>query len=330
MDLETDMSRFDDFVILTTTYKTVHNHELTVNLLYPKSLNELSQQLRTRPVLLRYHGGGLVGGYSLYPGFFNPWYLELAKENSAIIVSPDYRLLPESSVMEILEDVEDNWKWIHQALPAFLEQQTQGTIQPDLSRIMCVGDSAGGYLSLQMGLNHPSEIRAINAVYPVVDFKSPYFCNGQERPVFNMPTFPRDCLERHMEEVKRQETLTQKPVIVSSGAGNERLELMFSLCQYGRLGNFFPDDTLAPYPLKKLDQGARFPSGGVLVLHGKDDTVAPVEQSYGLASKLAEIDPELNFKLIVRDGEHGFDHSAKLRDEWLWNAVQDILKAWLE
>jgi acetyl esterase/lipase len=272
----------------------------------------------------------LVGGYSLYPAFFNPWYLELAKENSAIIVSPDYRLLPESSVMDILEDVEDNWKWIPQALPTFLEQQTEGTIKADLSRIMCVGDSAGGYLSLQMGLNHPSEIRAINAVYPVVDFKSPHFCNGQERPVFNMPTFPRDCLERHMEEVKRQETLEQKPVIVSSRAGNERLELMFSLCQHGRLGSFFPDNTIAPYPLKKLDHGARFPRGGVLVLHGKDDTVAPVEQSYGLANKLAEIDPELNFKLIVRDGEHGFDHSAKLRDEWLWNAVQDILKAWLE
>lgn len=87
---------------------------------------------------------------------------------------------------------------------------------------------------------------------------------------------------------------------------------------------------MAPYPLKKLDQGARFPRGGVVVLHGKDDTVASIEKSYMLGKKLSEVDPELDFKLVVRDGEHGFDHSAKLRDKWLWDAIQGILKAWLE
>lgn len=34
------MSRFDEFVTLTTTYKTVHDHELAVDMLYPKSLLE--------------------------------------------------------------------------------------------------------------------------------------------------------------------------------------------------------------------------------------------------------------------------------------------------
>jgi acetyl esterase/lipase len=207
-----DLSRFDEFIILTTTYKTVHDHELTVDVLYPKSLDEQSHQQprsKPRPTILRYHGGGLVGGSSLYAPFFNPWYLELAKENLAIIVSPNYRLLPESSVTDILEDVEDHWQWTHRAMPQSLEE-TAGTLQADLSRIMTVGDSAGGYLSLQMGLDHASEIRAVNAVYPVVDFKTPQFCNGEERPVFNMPPFPRNNLERHMEDVKKQQALKSR------------------------------------------------------------------------------------------------------------------------
>ncbi|KAJ5393631.1 uncharacterized protein N7487_011272 [Penicillium crustosum] len=182
-----------------------------VDVFYPKSLDlPFDQQLRhkPRPILLRYHGGGLAGGSSLYPPFFSPWYLELAKENLAIIVFPNYRPLLESSVMDILEDAEDHWQWTHRDMPLFLEQETAGALQADLSRIMSVGESAGGYLSLQMGLNHASKICAVNAVYPVVDFKAPRFCNGQQKPVFNMSPFPRNYLERHMEEVKRQEALT--------------------------------------------------------------------------------------------------------------------------
>lgn len=182
-----------------------------VDVFYPKSLDlPFDQQLRhkPRPILLRYHGGGLAGGSSLYPPFFSPWYLELAKENLAIIVFPNYRPLLESSVMDILEDAEDHWQWTHRDMPLFLEQETAGALQADLSRIMSVGESAGGYLSLQMGLNHASKICAVNAVYPVVDFKTPRFCNGQQKPVFNMSPFPRNYLERHMEEVKRQEALT--------------------------------------------------------------------------------------------------------------------------
>ncbi|KAF7591461.1 hypothetical protein BBP40_001507 [Aspergillus hancockii] len=267
-----DLSRFDEFFIITTTYKTVGKHAITVGVLYPKSLAEPSNwPLRSvpRPVLLRYHGGGLIAGYSLFPPFFNPWYLELAQEHSAIIVSPDYRLLPESSVLEA-----------------------------DLSRIMTVGDSARGYLSLQMGLSHPAEIRAVNAVYPMVNPKAPYFSGGQERPVFNLPSYPQDTLKRHLDRIKREEDLTQEPVIVSAAADPDRFRLMFATCQHGQVGQLFPAAPISPYPLERLEAGARFPRGGVLVLHGQQDSVAPVEESYLLKTKTAEVDPSLNSALL--------------------------------
>lgn len=81
-------------------------------------------------------------------------------------------------------------------------------------------------------------------------------------------------------------------MIVSSGVAQDRVILMFSLRQHGRLGSLFPDDTIAPY-----------------------------SQEIGTRSSLAEVDPELDFKLVVRNGKYGFDHSAKLQDEWSLNAV---------
>lgn len=105
---------------------------------------------------------------------------------------------------------------------------------------------------------------------------------------------------------------------------------MFAACQHGQLGQLFPADPIRPYPLERIHAGARFPRGGVLILHGRDDSVAPVEESYALRRKLAQIDPSLNFRLVVRDGEHGFDHLAKLHDVWLWDAIQDIIRSWLD
>ncbi|KAL4986247.1 alpha/beta-hydrolase [Aspergillus falconensis] len=328
-----DLSRFDAFFIISVAYKTVHDHEITVDVLYPKSLIEPpNQHLLSvpRPVLLRYHGGGLIAGYSLFPPFFSPWYLELAREYSAIIISPNYRLLPESSVLEVLEDVEDHWQWMHQSLPTLLQRETEGMVKADLSRIMTIGDSAGGYLSLQIGLSHPDKIRAVNAVYPMVNPKAPSFSSGQERAVFNLPAYPPDTLRLHLDDIRRQEAVTQKPVIVSAAADADRLRLMFATCQHGQIGQLFPAAPISPYLLERLDAGARFPRGGVLILHGRDDTVAPVEESYLLQRKLAELDPSLNFRLVVRDGEHGFDHLAKLHDVWLWDAIQDIVRSWLD
>ncbi|KAL4767521.1 alpha/beta-hydrolase [Aspergillus nidulans var. acristatus] len=329
----TDWSRFDAFSIISVGYKTVGSHTITVDVLYSKSLNEPTQQHLLsvpRPVLLRYHGGGLIAGYSLFPTFFSPWYLQLAQEYSAIIVSPNYRLLPESSVLEVLEDVEDHWHWMLQSLPFLLQRETKGTVKADLSRIMTIGDSAGGYLSLQMGLSHPDQIRAVNAVYPMVNPKAHHFSSGQERPVFNLPAYPPNTLSLHLDNIRRQEAVTQESAIVSAAADADRLRLMFAVYQHGQLGQLFPAAPISPYLLERLDAGAQFPRGGVLILHGRDDSVSPVEESNLLREKLAQVDPSLNFRLVVLDGEHGFDHPAKLHDVWLWDAIQDIVRSWLD
>jgi acetyl esterase/lipase len=70
--------------------------------------------------------------------------LDFALENQAIIVSPNYRLLPEATGEEILEDLGDFWKWLHEGgLTQFISSAGHAFINPDLDRILMLGESAG-------------------------------------------------------------------------------------------------------------------------------------------------------------------------------------------
>lgn len=95
------------------------------------------------PILYHIHGGFLVTAHGLFAPFFPKWVDRLALEHSAIIVSPDYRLLPsENGVADVLEDVEDGWKWIQSSLASLLEKIAPG-VEPDFHRVLLAGGSAG-------------------------------------------------------------------------------------------------------------------------------------------------------------------------------------------
>jgi acetyl esterase/lipase len=64
------------------------------------------------PVLVRFHGGFLITGAALYPDFIPQWSLDYCRQHNAILVAPDYRLLPESNGVDILDDLDDFWKWL--------------------------------------------------------------------------------------------------------------------------------------------------------------------------------------------------------------------------
>ena len=64
-------------------------------------------------------------------------------------MAPDYRLLPEATGAEVLDDVQDFWRWLHNTLPTLT---TTWNAVPDLTRLACTGQSAGGYLAVQSAL----------------------------------------------------------------------------------------------------------------------------------------------------------------------------------
>jgi len=72
--------------------------------------------------------------------------LDFALRNSAIIVNPDYRLLPEATGNEILDDVSDFWAWLRGVFVGEMDRLGTG-IAPDLHNILVRGESAGEFRS---------------------------------------------------------------------------------------------------------------------------------------------------------------------------------------
>ncbi|KAF7553350.1 hypothetical protein G7Z17_g3703 [Cylindrodendrum hubeiense] len=320
-----EFSRFSNFDIIRATHKIVADHEIFAHILVPKHLNMQSKLSKHHPIILRFHGGGFATASGLFPAWFAPWVLELASRHSAVIVSADHRLIPESSIDDVLEDVEDFWKWAHDQLPGFILKQTKGAVQVDTSRIMTCGESAGGYLSLQLGLNHPKEIKAVTAAYPMIDYKSPHFTDISEAPILGCPFIPASLIEDHVDRIRKGEVSS----IISADDTLERLKFMFCLIQNGKYPEFFPPNRRDLDIFDKLDDGAMFPRGGVFILHGNEDEVVPTEGSIKLSDKLRDIDQELNFRLTIQQGNHGFDASAKIDDKWLAEGLKDLIAAWL-
>jgi acetyl esterase/lipase len=116
--------RYDSFDVYRTHYKKIRDHEIEVGILIPKGLKP-----GVHPVFVRFHGGGCVSpflysaqrahtltlhkvsGTWAYPDWFANWLVPLVHRNNAIIVSPNYRLLPEHNGNDIQEDLVDFWTW---------------------------------------------------------------------------------------------------------------------------------------------------------------------------------------------------------------------------
>lgn len=104
---------------------------------------------------------------------------------------------------------------------------------------------------------------------------------------------------------------------------------MFGLFQHGLFGDLFPIHQRGLFPLLRLEDGARFPRGGVLVWHGRKDSVIPVEGSLKLQEVVSKHDRDLDLRLVIREGEHGFDHDANIDDQWAAEALSGCVTSWV-
>lgn len=89
--------------------------------------------------------------------------LDLAEARGAIFVSPVYRLLPEATGSDIMDDLEDFWEWVGQSLSTYAAEKWP-RLTVDLERTAVCGESAGGYLALQSAFLFPPAATRIKAV----------------------------------------------------------------------------------------------------------------------------------------------------------------------
>ena len=130
-------------------------HELVVRVYRP------SDAAGVLPAVLHIHGGGYVMGSVATNHLSN---IELARSASALIVSVDYRLAPETVAPGAVEDCYVALQWLHESA----EQ-----LGVDRAKIAVRGESAGGGLAAALALlardRGGPAIAHQNLVYPMLD-----------------------------------------------------------------------------------------------------------------------------------------------------------------
>ncbi|KAI2671609.1 hypothetical protein CBS147355_8601 [Penicillium roqueforti] len=321
--------KYEPFQVINTSYKSFNQgrSHINVDILIPRAI--LSQQeLSKCAVMIRIHGGFLVTGSSRYPVWFANWTLDYAISTGAIIVAPDYRLLPEVSGKDILEDMDDFWHWIHSPkFAATIKDAGYGHIVPDIDKLIVVGESAGGYLAIQLALSYPSEIRAVIAAYPVLDLKSKFYTEAYPKTILGVPNMPNEIIEEHIAAMRT----APLPTVATAADPPDRLKLAFSIFQNGRLLEFLGSEDYL-FPMKRVENLAA--AGGLklpptFIFHGKQDSAVPFEGSQRFFDLVREKAPDAIVKLHGLDADHGFDFATTLETDWLKDGLEIITGAWL-
>ena len=309
--------KFAKFNVTTTHYKIVNNQEIPLYVIIPKGVHT-----GKRPILVHFHGGYLIAGHALYPDWTAQWSLDYATLHSAIRISANYRLLPESKGLDILSDVRDLFTWIENDLPAYLKR-IGSDITPDYDRVASYGESAGGYLAIQSGLMRSDLVKAVIAAYPMTYLDSPWYSVAStDKSPFGAPQIPREPLDQHIASIESGK-------IATGSFPPERMQLALPVLQNGLFPQIMGTDE-SLYPAKvveKRKEGEKAPF--LFVLHGTEDTAVPCEHSVDFV-KLWE--NKLGQGSVIgkfESGDHGHDGTATLETPWMKDGLAEFSKAWI-
>lgn len=309
--------RFSRFNITTTSYKIINGQAIPVHVFIPKTLSTTSP-----PIIARFHGGFLITGAALYPDFTSIWALDHCIANNAIWVAPDYRLLPESSGLEILADLSDFWTWLREHLTSYLAT-IGANLTPDLNRVMAYGESAGGYLAIQSALTQPDTVKAIIAAYPMVDVDSSWYSQRTEgKAPFGAPQISKSFLDKHLADMVDGR-------IVTAGYPPDRIPLALVAVQQGLFTELLgTDDSLYPMRvLKKTRADETLPF--VFTFHGTEDRAVPWEGTRKFAEVWEAKFGEGSIFAHFGSGDHGFGDKEGLDADWMNKGLAEVTKVWL-
>ncbi|KAL4972263.1 Alpha/Beta hydrolase protein [Aspergillus desertorum] len=324
-----NLTKIQGFDLIQESYKYVGDHAIRADILVPQTTYD-----GKRATIAHFHGGGLVMGDSLYMDWFPYWLSDLALEHEAVIVSANYRLMPEATGLDVYDDINDFWAWLQSpAVEDILAAHSTPT-EIDLARLLVTGESAGGLLSINSALqladgNYKGiPARAVIGMYPTVDMKSPDFTEPRTIPPYG----------EHFNESIINEILATAPEGPISSTSGDYLPLMLAAIEYGYLGKWYArdsNDSKALYPLEQLEKGVRIPEGGITIIQGLNDTVVPPHHSEPFIARLRKVTKHQpgnsRIQFITHEGEHGFDGDLRYEEEeWLQEALRPVVEAWLE
>ncbi|KAK6827595.1 hypothetical protein PG987_010936 [Apiospora arundinis] len=275
-------SKFDKFTRKDYIYSTVEDHDIWTSVFTPTYYDGYQNHQRRdngighTPVLVFWHGGGFIVGNRLYEPWWPSWLLELAHSQGAMIIAPDYRLLPEATGADMVDDMHEFWTWMLDELPLIAEQESW-SLRPDPSRIICAGHSAGGTFALLSALERPdAQIKAVLSLYAALDDSVPELKMSRPRKILGAwPPPPRQA-----EAAIRSYLKQTRGTVRTDGDPVEMWELVTCIMQQGRLPRML---TQRPDPrLNAIATIAKYRrSPPIWLIHGENDSVPSETSSQG-------------------------------------------------
>ncbi|KAF4343940.1 alpha beta-hydrolase [Fusarium beomiforme] len=306
----------DDFNVGTFAYKVIQGQSILLDLLVPKSLPSSEC-----PILIRFHGGFLVYGSRDNLQLTPPRILQYALQSNSVLVSCDYRLLPESNGRELLEDIDDVWSWVQNSLNEALGTMTNGKSSADLKTVLLTGESAGGYLALQLALRRPTAFRAVIASYPMIDMRSDHFCKAYAKQMGDYPQIDYEVVSQHLRQLPDGNQPTTRAVS----------NLPIAMVQHGTYTRFLGDHP-SLFPIEVLDGSPQSALSlpFIWLHHGTDDSEVPIDGSRKFVEKLQELNPEakLRYKELL-GAEHGVSSEINLIQSGEWEEGLKVLNKYL-
>ncbi|KAK4940690.1 hypothetical protein LTR10_019200 [Elasticomyces elasticus] len=287
----------------TIVYKKVGSLEIPFDLYLPKNAKKA-------PILLWFHGGGLLlGGRDLLA----PHMRNGVNTHGYACISADYRLAPQVSVSEIFDDVKDCINFIRTELPSHVPE---GAL--DVSRLAVSGSSAGGFLTLLAGLYIEPKPQVILPIYPITDPLGVFFINTQPAP-------PGRYTASTEEMAPYLDTKAQPVSYTGKADVDPRAHMYVYMLKAANLAELWhvPDAKSAlPYRISRNIQKHGLPPS--YVLHGDADTAVGVEQSDEVVGAMLG-----NGLTVEYERPHGKDHFLDMAEDYQNEAFYAFLNKYL-
>jgi acetyl esterase/lipase len=265
----------------TFTYKQVGDLQLRADVYRPAG------NATRIPVVVNIHGGALMkmDRSSLSET------AKLLAERGFIVVSPDYRLGPETTLPGIIRDVVDACAWVRREGP--------GLFGADAGRLAVVGASAGGYLALAAGYQVDPK--------PDVVVSEFGFCEL----IGNWATRPSPDPE-HWETKMSREEAERLPLGKPVANASERPFNILPYYNYFRQNGLWPKMLTGWDPVREKEKYLPYmPLYNVtpaypptILVHGTRDPDVPVEQSRLMADQFRKHGVK-HETVFVEGAEHG-------------------------
>ncbi|KAH8694275.1 Alpha/Beta hydrolase protein [Talaromyces proteolyticus] len=283
----------------TITYKKIGSLQIPMDIYLPKSA-------KNAPVLLWFHGGGLLQGRR---DLLAPHMRNGVQTYGYVCISADYRLAPQATVDEIFEDVKDCISFIRDELPTRLGE---GVMDP--TRLAVSGSSAGGFLTLLAGLYIEPKPQVIIPIYPITDPLGVFFTNSQPAP--------NGRYSASQEEMADYLDIKAPPMAnCGKVPGDPRSHMYVYMLRCANLAKLWgvPDDkSAAPYRISRRIYEYGLPP--TYILHGDVDTAVSVEQSDEVAGAMVGLGLTVEY-----ERPHGEDHFLDNGEDYQNNALYSFM-----